>query len=351
MLYKAYYLIIQKNGKEPIPEVNWKTAGKSFEQAYELMQAGYNIGIAGTDADTLCILDVDDLTQIKPGEVKPTLMITSRKRIGRHYYYFSLDGSSKKNIATSNAGELRSTWQYVLAPGSYVPCSDIEILRMPEHERKNAGKYTISYAVEPAFLTFIELPHVYKARYYEKIRIQREAERKAAERKHRVVPKIIRYKSALWDLTITDVSKLRATGHKKIAMPSEIHGSETGHNCSVSGGLLHCWRHYVTHCAFSYLAVLAGVGSCEQMGKPHAGGSYGVDFLDGYTVYRCWRYAKEHGMIPEDDPIPHSALVYYTLNKHLCEKDQLVEGRIPFESYLWAPKIAQYEEGINFGRK
>jgi putative DNA primase/helicase len=349
--YIPYYLIIQKCGKEPVPGINWKSQTKDFTQALKLMQRGFNIGIAGTEFDSLCILDVDDLTQVKTEEIKPTLTITSRKRIGKHYYYFSPEGSAKKNIPTKNAGELRTTWQYVLAPGSYVPCSPEEILRIPEAERENAGKYTIALESTPADLTFTELPRVYKARYYEMLFAQQDAERKAAERKNRAVPRIKKYKSALWDLTITEVSGVRPTGYKKVPMPSEIHGSETGHNCSVSEGLMHCWRHEVTHCALSYLAVLAGLGDCEQMGKPHNGGSFGIDFQDGHTIYTCWEYAKNHGLIPEDDPIPHSALVYDTLQKNICTETDLVEGRLPIDAYIYAIEIAQYEEGINFGRQ
>jgi putative DNA primase/helicase len=98
------------------------------------------------------------------------------------------------------------------------------------------------------------------------------------------------------------------------------------------------------------LAVKAGLGTCEQLGKPHGGGSFGIDFQDGYTIYRLWNYAKKRGLIPESDPIPHSALVYYTLHKELCEKKELKQGRIPDFAYIIAPVIAK-TEGMNFGRQ
>lgn len=336
--------------KDPVPGLSWKKNRKTFDEALALMEAGYNIGIAGMDDDDLCIVDVDDMNQIKLSEVKPTLSAVSRKRIGRHYYYFSSDRTAKKNIATGDAGELRSNGQYVLAPGSYVPCGAKELARMPAEERVNAGCYTILSFQAPADITFAELPLVYRARYYQKIRDQKEAERKAAERKNRKVPQIIKYKSALWDLTITDVSGVPHTGYRKIPMPSEIHGSETGHNCSVNEGLLHCWRHCVAHSAMSYLAVLAGVSTCERAGKPHGGGSFGIDYQDGYTIFECWKYAKERGMIPEDDPIPHAALVYYALSKGLCVDDDIVDGRLPDFIYSITPVVAKIE-GMNFGRQ
>ena len=349
-LFEPFYFPVEKNGKEPVPGISWKRNGKTFQQALKLMQAGYNIGIAGTDEDILCIMDVDDMGQVPAEQIKPTLEVTSRKRIGRHYYYFSPDGSAKRNIPTGSAGELRSRGQYVLAPGSYVPCAYHEVERMPEVERKNAGLYTVTCSREAVEITFDELPNVYKSRHIEMLKLQAEAEKKARERKNRIVPKVIKYKSALWDLSITDVSGLPNTGYKKVPMPSEIHGSETGHNCSVNNGLLHCWRHNVTHCAFSYLGVLAGIGNCEQLGKPHGSGSFGIDFQNRSTIYKIWEYAKQHGYIPEDDPIPHAGLVYYAIEKKRCSESDLVDGRLSDYIYMTTPLIAKYSEGINFGR-
>ncbi|MDD4804699.1 MAG: bifunctional DNA primase/polymerase [Candidatus Pacebacteria bacterium] len=349
--YIPYYFPIEKNGKEPLVGVSWKKNQKTFSQALALMHKGFNIGIAGTDDDYLCIMDVDDMSQVPLDQIKPTLQITSRKRIGRHYYYFSLDRSAKKNIPTRDAGELRTTWQYVLAPGSYVPCGEKELRNMPEAEKVNAGRYTITGPVPAVDVTFDELPIVYRARYHQTLKAEAEAKRREEERKKRVVPTISnKNKSALWDLTITEVSGLSETGYRKIPMPTEIHGSETGHNCSVSKGLLHCWRHEVTHCPLSYLGVLAGIGTCEQLGKPHGGGSFGIDFQDGQTVYQLWKYAKKRGLIPESDPIPHSALVYYSINRKLCEKKELKQGRIPDFTYAIAPVVAK-KEGMNFGRQ
>lgn len=347
--YKPFYFVCMKENKDPLPGISWKKSGLGFKKACNLMERGYNIGIAGTDYDSLCILDVDEMEKVPDKEVKPTLQVFSRKRIGRHNYYFSQDGSAKKNIS-ANVGELRSSWQYVLTPGSYVPCASYEIAKMPQKEQSLAGCYTVEGKVHAVDITFEELPTVYKARHYELLRTQAAADKKAAERKHRKVPKIIKYKSELWDLNIHDVSGVLNTGWKKVPMPSEIHGSGTGHNCSVNNNLLHCWRHEVTHCALSYLGVLAGVGTCEQLGKPHGGGSFGFDFQDGYTIYTIWKHAKKMRLIPDDDPVPHSSLVYYALSKKLCKKEDLVDGRVPAFSYTFAPLLAK-KEGINFGRK
>ena len=100
----------------------------------------------------MVIVDIDDLEQVK--EIKSTLRTTSRKRIGLHNYFFSSDSSAKKNIAAKDAGEVRAVWQYVVAPGSYIPCSDEEIERIPENEKANAGRYTLNNELPVSEITF-----------------------------------------------------------------------------------------------------------------------------------------------------------------------------------------------------
>lgn len=344
--YEPFYFPLAKNGKEPIEGISWKNNRKSFREAYYLMKKGFNIGIAGTHKDRLCIVDVDDMEQVP--EIKLTLQATSRKRIGRHNYFFTKDCTAKKNIPTKDAGEVRAVWQYVLAPGSYVPCSEEEINRMPNAEKVNAGKYTLNNECAISDITFDELPEVYRLRY-EEMR-QDEIEKAIREVNKVKSNRDSKYRSALWDLDVSDVSGVKDTNGRKVPMPDVIHGSDTGHNCSVNNGLMHCWRHYVTHNAFSYLAVLAGVSSCERSGRQHGGRSYGVDFQDGYTVFEVWKYAKVAGFIPEDDPIPHSALVYYALKKGVCKKKDLIDGyKLPDILYSIVLLMGK-REGLNFGR-
>lgn len=113
--YYPFYFPLEPNNKEPIENKSWKNNRKTIHEALYLMKKGHNIGICATGKDPLCIIDRDDLTQAP--EIKPTLQITSRKRIGRHDYYFAIDGTAKKNIPTKNAGEVRAVWYYVVAPG------------------------------------------------------------------------------------------------------------------------------------------------------------------------------------------------------------------------------------------
>ncbi len=346
--YMPFYFPLEQNGKDPRKNISWKNNRKTFGEAYYLMKKGFNIGIAATSNDPLVIVDIDDLEQVPT--IKPTLQTTSRKRIGLHNYFFSSDGSAKKNIATKDAGEVRANWQYVVAPGSFVPCSQEEIDRIPENEKVNAGKYTLNNELPVSEITFEELPDVYKVRYTEIIHDEVEAVTKRIERKFTRRPSSGIHKSALWDLDITDVSGVRDTQGKRVPMPSEIHGSESGHNCSVSKGLLHCWRHDNYHNAFSYLCMLAGIAPCERAGRPHGGWGFGVDAQDGETVFKVWMYAKDHGLIPENDPIPRRALVYYAIDRGCCKKTELIDGdMLPILGYTLALLVAK-QEGFNFGR-
>ncbi|HIH75406.1 MAG TPA: hypothetical protein HA306_09710 [Methanosarcina sp.] len=347
--YIPFYFPLEVQGKDPREGISWKNNRKTFREAYYLMSQGFNIGIAATSKDPLVIVDIDDLSQVP--EIKPTLQTTSRKRIGLHNYFFSFDGTAKKNIAAKDAGEVRANWQYVVAPGSFVPCSPEEIDRIPEHERVNAGRYTLNNELPVSEIAFEELPDVYKARYTEIIHDEVEAVTKRIERKFTGRQLNGIHKSALWDLDITDVSGVSDTQGRRVPMPPEIHGSESGHNCSVSKGLLHCWRHNTYHNSFSYLAMLAGVMSCERAGRPHGGHYFGADPQDGETVFKVWEYAKNQRLISQDDPIPQRALTYYAISKGICKKENLVnDGRLPPIIYQIALLVAK-QEGLNFGRK
>lgn len=96
--------------------------------------------------------------------------------------------------------------------------------------------------------------------------------------------------------------------------------------------------------------MLAGIASCERAGMPHGGRSFGVDAQDGETVFKAWMYAKEHGMIPKDDPIPRKALVHYAISRGCCKKEELTDDdRLPTLGYTLARLVAK-QEGIDLGR-
>ncbi len=302
--YQPFLFPLERQGKDPLAGVSWKNNRKTYNEAMHLMRRGFNIGIAAKPDDPLVIIDVDDMEQVP--EIKSTLQCVSRKRIGRHNFFFAADETAKRNIPADTAGEIRSCWQYVVAPGSYVTCSDKDIARMPDDEKVNAGHYSVFKELPVSTISYEEFPEVYK---------QANNSRKIADSKAAISTVIKKStattqtafkgkKSALWDLTIEDVSGLSDTHGKRVPIPSEIHESGTYKNCSVSEGLLHCWRHEVTHNAFSYLCVLAGVMNCEDAGKQHCGRFFGADAKNPETVLKVWQYAKNRGLIPYDDPFP-----------------------------------------------
>lgn len=329
-------------GKDPKVMGSWKNAKLTFEQAYKRLQNGFNVGIAATDEDKLSILDVDDMEAV--GEFKNSLTCASRKRIGRHAYYFTEDpinedgdiftDTAKQNIATEDYGELRANWQYVVAPGSYVPVGFHEFMEIPVHDRVNAGKYSIIEYTEPSDITFEELPEVYKNEIYKD---RTNATNAKIRKDDRIIKKNIRHdvnKSALWELDLDDVIGVPSVKNSD-RFASLFHGSDTGKNTAVKDGLLHCWRHNVSHNGLTALAVLSGVAGCKDAGYGHKHSSTTcIDFTDGETILTMWEYAKEHGILPKDDPIPTSALIHYAIENEICIESEIKDGwKLPTKKY------------------
>lgn len=350
--YLPFYFALVKNKKKPIdPEApkdpvlqgSWKARKLTFSKAASLMQEGYNIGVAATNIDRLCIVDVDDRGLV--GEIKPTLKIRSRKRTGEHNFYFTDDKlassrsrSAKCSIPTDDAGEVRSNWGYVVCAGSFVPCSEEEINEIPKEDQANAGKYTILHERKVSEITFDELPDVYKNEVFRK-------EAEAAERTTKEQTEEVKNgeekregnnKSALWALTIHDVTGKRDDPGKTFPMFPGFHptDSENGGNASVAKGVLTCWRHTLCHNALTYLAVDSGLSTCNSAGYGHGGGSSSVDFKDPSTIYTIWKYAKDKGHLPKDDPIPTLAMIHLALENKFCEKKDIEEGwKLPTKAY------------------
>jgi len=348
--YTPYYFPLEKNGKDPWKGMSWKQNRKTFNEAYNLMKQGFNIGIAAIDTDPLVIVDIDDLNQIKSH--KPTLENQSRKRIGRHCFYFTEDtpaksifeNSSKQNIATEDAGEVRSNWQYVVAAGSYVPVAPEEYGLIPDEDKPNAGKYSVMVEHSVQSITYDELPEAYRV-CLENKRATDIANRNKKNKRPVSQDKDGKNKSALWSLTINDVTgKHDDPTHR---FPSPFHGSKTYKDTSVSNGMLHCWRHNVSHTALTYMAVECGLSTCSGAGFGHNGaGSSDVNFDDPKTVYTIWLHAKNHGHIPNDDPIPAKAMVYYALQSHICEESEVVDGwKLPKEVYNEVVEHAPFDTG------
>lgn len=62
----------------------------------------------------------------------------------------------------------------------------------------------------------------------------------------------------------------------------------------------------------------------------HGGKHYGADATDGKTVLEVWKYAKNNHMIPQNDPIPKSALIQYVIDRGIIKGEKVVNGgRLP----------------------
>jgi len=323
--YTPWLFRCAKGSKAPATEYgSWKDPKNrlSADEAVEWMINGGNVGIAGMPDDPLINVDIDDGEVTRKEDLAPTLMSRSRSRTGVHAFYFSFDDIP--NIPTDSAGEIRCKGQYVIAPGSYV-VTDPETV--PKDQRRDAGYYTIEEARPPAWITYKDLPQIFRETYEKsKAEIPREPtsfDPKQAGGRF----------SALFDIKAVDV--VRHEG--KPTQPNKrwgslFHDSTTEANMSLSTkGLLQCWRHNVTHNGLQALVVLSGYMTCQEAGTPHRGtaGSSRVVGDDG-AIFQAWLYAKRHGYIPIDDPIPTRAM-HYIARKHLgydTKRNELLPTKI-----------------------
>lgn len=353
--YTPWYFRLTRDDKDPHPRIAWKDAEARipFEKAVEYLTNRGNVGIAATNMDTLCIIDIDDIEVTPDSAMQPTLSIRSRKRIGRHYFYFTSDPKCKKNLPTEKCGEIRANWQYVVAPGSYVTCSDEEVSRMPAEQRTFAGRYSIENPTNPTEIVWDAVPPVFheQAKKNEKAtREKREADKKKKEKKKQE-PGDQKKKSAMYDLTCEDIFTIP----NKARFESEFHDSSTGKNTSYDGNVITCWRHNVTLTPLMGLAVLAEVADCVDAGKgmPDSGvGGSSIKWDDGRTIFKMWKFAKKEGIIPADDPIPPAALRWYAVENGQCKQNEIKDGwKLPAKAYNGTIALIEAEEGISAGRQ
>lgn len=347
--YKPWYHVLAQQDKNPADiHYSWKSekAQVTAKEAVKWMQMGYNIGIAGTNYDKLVIVDVDNEDSVPRAELRPTLTIRSRKRTGRHHYFFTNDEpankdnkiptrTAKTNIACDSAGEVRSCWQYTVCPGSFVPLSKPMLEALSPNEREFAGYYTIESALAPINITYEQLPSVFKD--------QLESNIKQAMIPRTVIParEKVLGKSALFSLSVSDVMG-SLPKNKRFSCP--FHGSDTGANASYDGELMHCWRHEVTHNALTCLAVLSDIANCSDAGYGHRNSSSGsscIDINNGQQMFAIWKYAKERGFIAADDPIPSAALIWFADVADICKKEELINGKLPVSAYIQAKELAK----------
>ncbi len=343
--YRPWLIPCQKNNKAPETKSSWKSNLSRLtipEAVQRLKQDIGNVGLAGRPDDRLILLDIDDPSIEK--EIKPTLRIRSRSRTGTHAIYWAKTEDEKlpANIPTEK-GELRSSDQYVIAPGSYVPCSQEELEQKedltPEQVKKvlndpRKGYYTLDNNKEIATISFEELPTIFKQQYNK--------DTKKQESNNFSPTKNVTSNgdtSALYQLSITD---LTASGLDS-RDPHPLHQSETGKNWCITGDLGHCWRHMCSLNALQFLCVESGYLTCLEAGSPHRNSQGGPSKVknNNEAIWVAWKHAKEQGYISDDDPIPTKAML------HIAEKHGLIDinGRekLPRKTYNEVIEIVEGE--------
>lgn len=360
--YRPWYFPVEENGKEPdakeifarggkecikckslwekvynkeksylrcsnckVLRASWKAphAQMTIYEATEHLKRGLNVGFASRKNDPSVIIDIDD--ESVPDLQKKTLQIQSRSRIGRHRIGFTNDPALKDNIPTGK-GELRSDDAYIVAPGSYVPLSQENIDKLPEQEKLKAGRYTVEAEDPSIYLVFEDLPEIYKE-HSKKKKIRQE---KTIKTNNDFV--LSENASKIYNLNFKDILP---NGHED-RFPHPIHGSDTGKNFSINNEntLATCWRCQNTLTPIQYLATKAGYDSCENIGTPHSKGTTKYESQhkgDSGIIFYAWKQAKIDGLIPENDPIPLKALVYFASINGIVPKNY--SGMIPSDLY------------------
>jgi len=359
--YTPWLFPVQKNSKAPGvgKGVSWKESEGFLNQRQAIRRLEHNqgnVGISGRRDDRLILVDIDD-SSIED-ELKPTLKIRSRSRTGTHAIYWAHPEDEKLpcNIPTDK-GEVRSSDQYVVAPGSYVPCRKTELEgkveegEITEKQKEmvmndpKRGYYTLDNDKEITTIKFEELPKVFRKKIKKDEKKRKEIEELKKKRKTFEPKKSNNEHSALFDLDIKDVIPVYDFNKRN---PHPLHNSDTGKNFSVSDkGVAHCWRHLVSLNAIQYLVVESGYMSCEEAGTGHnnsqgrrdAGPSYIIG--DDGAIFHAWRQAKINGQIPKEDPVPVRGM-HYIARKHDLYNPKEGE-KLPWGVYNKVLKIIEEE--------
>lgn len=310
--YRAPKNILEKRG-------NWKAewARLTYEEALQRLKNGHNVGISAREYDPLVIIDIDYYDYIK--YMPETLTSISRKRSGLHGFCWKKQSCKKLplNIPT-DYGEVRSSDQYVVAPGSYCITSPTHIekesisksIKEIVIKDKYLGNYTIRDNISPLFIEYDDLPFFFKEKR-KKIVIESKFKNVSIKKnsKH----------SALYDLEISDIVTT-IPGRRE---PHPLHDSDTGMNFSISGNIAHCWRHLVSLNAIQFLVVKSGYMSCLEAGTAHKNSEAGASKIinNEEAIFHAWIQAKKDGFISQDDPIPSKALIYIAKKHRLIGKN------------------------------
>jgi hypothetical protein len=359
--YQPHYFKVAKASKDPATQFgSWKKpdARLCVSEAVEWMQEGGNIGLAGRGPcegcggrkseycevcegdeieDALINIDIDNDEETSPGDIPETLRATSRSRTGWHGWGFN-HNRDVPNIPTDSYGEIRTDWQYVVAPGSFVASTGEAI---PDNAT-DPGYYTVADAKPVAEIEYDDLPHV----FHEAHRAQQiqETEREARSQGVDVGSRngtVTRTKTGtrethtqtenpLYDF---DATALCSHSDPSDRFSSIFHDSDTGSNMSVSDSheLVTCWRHNCSHGGLQALAVLSNVAhvsgfGCGDLGAAHKNSGAGPNRLKGdwRLVWGAWHEAKRRGILARDNTIPYRVMRELAVTDGVVDRENLV---------------------------
>ena len=147
-------------------------------------------------------------------------------------------------------------------------------------------------------------------------------------------------RSALFDLDIRDVTGL--SWDYRGTNPLGHHGNSENYFVLIERhGVAFDHKYKVAYNALTYLLCDAGV---RRPSSPNGS-------LEDREVLAAWRHAKQEGLIPDDDPIPHRALRHVALANGFCDADDVTDGwQLPTDAYNAALEYVDDVLGVDPGR-
>ncbi len=146
--------------------------------------------------------------------------------------------------------------------------------------------------------------------------------------------------SALFDIDIRDVTGL--AWDDRTTNPLGHHGQSENYFLLIErSGVGYDHKYKVAYNALTYLVCAAGERRADS---PNGR-------LDDEEILAAWGHAKQERLIPDDDPIPHRALVAIAIGEGLCDRDEIEDGwKLPREAYNAAIALVEEKHGVTPGR-
>lgn len=154
--------------------------------------------------------------------------------------------------------------------------------------------------------------------------------------------------SAIYDLSILDVlpSEFSRKGERGENPIQHIGNSRNYFSVTEYKGSLiaHDFKRKVTYSPLTY--VLCELGE-RDIDDP-------TGSLSNREIWLVWKWCKENGIIPEDDPLPSAAITHLAetdIGYRFESKEEKEEGFVPYDTYVTVLKRVENKYGLNPGRK